>query len=148
MGAIMAELFTSTPLFRGSNSVDQVWKICSVIGTPTKNTWEDGHGHGLSHAGNIKKLMFPKAYDGVDKLAELVTNADKNAISLIRWLCSWDDRKRPTTQEVLRHPFFASHYNVPKSIVTRGPTSPVASSAMKRKAMLYFRQFNKKQRIA
>ncbi|KAK9120866.1 hypothetical protein Syun_018483 [Stephania yunnanensis] len=132
MGAIMAELFTSTPLFRGSNSVDQLWKICSVIGTPTKDTWEDGHG--LSHAGNIMKLLFPKAYDCVDKLAELVPNVDENAISLIRWLCSWDGRKRPTALEALRHPFFASHYAVPKSIVTRGPMSPVASSAMKRKA--------------
>ncbi|KAK9120873.1 hypothetical protein Syun_018490 [Stephania yunnanensis] len=132
MGAIMAELFTSTPLFRGSNSVDQVWKICSVIGTPTKDTWEDGHG--LSHAGNIMKLLFPKAYDCVDKLAESVPNADENAISLIPWLCSWDGRKRPTALEALRHPFFASHYTVPKSIVTRGPTSPVASSGTKRKA--------------
>ncbi|KAK9095216.1 hypothetical protein Scep_026685 [Stephania cephalantha] len=112
MGAIMAELFSSIPLFRGSNEVDQVWSICSVIGSPTKDTWEEG----VNRAGEIFQLVFPTEYDGVDNLHKLVPNADEDAISLIRWLCSWDDRKRPTAFEALQHPFFASHYSIPKSI--------------------------------
>ncbi|KAK9120894.1 hypothetical protein Syun_018511 [Stephania yunnanensis] len=112
MGAIMAELFSSMPLFRGSNNVDQVWSICSVIGSPTKDTWEEG----VNRAGEVFQLVFPTEYDGVDNLPKLVPNADEDAISLIRWLCSWDDRKRPTALEALQHPFFASHYSIPKSI--------------------------------
>ncbi|KAK9095024.1 hypothetical protein Scep_026493 [Stephania cephalantha] len=140
MGAIMAELFTSMPLFRGSSSVDQIWKICRVIGTPTEETWEEG----LYYAQEVLNFEFPKKYDGVDKLAELVPNADEDAISLIRWLCSWDDLKRPTAMEALRHPFFTSHYIIPKSIVTRAPkSSRAASSAKTRNTKLYLSQFKK-----
>lgn len=36
MGCIMAELYTFRPLFPGSSEVDQLYKICSVLGTPDK----------------------------------------------------------------------------------------------------------------
>mmetsp|Transcript_36736 Transcript_36736/g.87291 ORF Transcript_36736/g.87291 Transcript_36736/m.87291 type:complete len:248 (-) Transcript_36736:1261-2004(-) len=35
MGAIMAELYTLRPLFPGSSEADEIYKICSVMGTPT-----------------------------------------------------------------------------------------------------------------
>ncbi|KAK9144728.1 hypothetical protein Sjap_004631 [Stephania japonica] len=137
MGAIIAELFTSMPLFQGSSPIDQIWKICSVIGSPTEETWEDG----LDHAQETLNFAFPKKFDGVDKLAELVPNADEDAISLIRWLCSWDDLKRPMAMEALRHPFFANHYTVPKSIATHGPNpSQAASPTKRRNAKLYLIQ--------
>ena len=36
MGCIMAELYTLRPLFPGSSEVDMIFKICSVLGTPSK----------------------------------------------------------------------------------------------------------------
>lgn len=36
MGCILAELYTFRPLFPGSSEVDQLFKICSVLGTPDK----------------------------------------------------------------------------------------------------------------
>ena len=32
----MAELYTLRPLFPGSSEIDQLFKICGVLGTPTK----------------------------------------------------------------------------------------------------------------
>lgn len=32
----MAELFTFRPLFPGTSEIDEVFKICSVLGTPDK----------------------------------------------------------------------------------------------------------------
>ncbi|KAK9120902.1 hypothetical protein Syun_018519 [Stephania yunnanensis] len=129
MGAIMSELFTSTPLFQGETDIDQISKICSVIGTPTKETWEDG----LQLGKEIRTFEFPKEYEGADELAKLVPNADEDAMSLIRWLCSWDHWKRPTATEALQHPFFASHYTVPKSIATCSPKLKAPSPAKRRK---------------
>lgn len=43
MGAIMAELYTSNPLFPGSNERDQISKILHVMGTPSKEEWPDGY---------------------------------------------------------------------------------------------------------
>ena len=42
MGAIMAELFTMKPLFPGSSELDQIQKICHVLGTPSRVNWEQG----------------------------------------------------------------------------------------------------------
>ena len=99
MGAIMAELFSLRPLFPGSSEADEIYKICSVIGTPTKRNWAQG----LELASAIN-YQFPQVA-GVD-LSLLVPSASENAISLITSLCSWDPRKRPTAIDALQHPFF------------------------------------------
>lgn len=36
LGCIMAEVYTFRPLFPGNSEVDEIFKICSVLGTPTK----------------------------------------------------------------------------------------------------------------
>ena len=42
VGCIMAEMITGSPLFPGSSEEEQIYKICSVLGTPTKEMWEEG----------------------------------------------------------------------------------------------------------
>ncbi|CAI5477447.1 unnamed protein product [Closterium sp. Yama58-4] len=42
IGGIMAELFSLRPLFPGASEIDEIVKICSVIGTPTVHTWPQG----------------------------------------------------------------------------------------------------------
>ena len=34
VGCIMAEMYTLRPLFPGSSEIDQIFKLCSVLGTP------------------------------------------------------------------------------------------------------------------
>lgn len=36
VGAIMSEIYTLRPLFPGTSEIDQIFKICSVMGTPPK----------------------------------------------------------------------------------------------------------------
>ena len=36
VGCIMAEVYTFRPLFPGASEVDEIFKICSILGTPTK----------------------------------------------------------------------------------------------------------------
>ncbi len=36
VGCIAAELYTLRPLFPGSSEIDQMFKICAVMGTPTR----------------------------------------------------------------------------------------------------------------
>lgn len=42
VGTIMAELYMRRPLFPGTSEPDQMFKICSVLGTPTSDTWDEG----------------------------------------------------------------------------------------------------------
>jgi len=41
-GGIMAELYNLRPLFPGASESDQLYKICSVLGTPTQAQWPEG----------------------------------------------------------------------------------------------------------
>ncbi|KAL0329871.1 UNVERIFIED_CONTAM: Cyclin-dependent kinase F-4 [Sesamum radiatum] len=109
MGAIMAELFTLHPLFPGSSEADEIYKICSVIGSPTKSEWSEG----LKLASAIN-YQFPQVA-GVH-LSVLVPGVSEDAINLIASLCSWNPCKRPTALEALQHPFFQSCFYVPPSL--------------------------------
>ncbi|XP_065879685.1 cyclin-dependent kinase F-4 [Euphorbia lathyris] len=133
MGAIMAELFTLRPLFPGSSEADEIYKICNVIGSPTKDTWNDG----LSLARAIN-YQFPQ-FDSVD-LSSLIPSASEDAVKLIKLLCSWDPCKRPTAAETLQHPFFQSCFYVPptlrsRSLVARTPPSAGTRSALEQQCV-------------
>ncbi|KAI3468547.1 hypothetical protein Pfo_025210 [Paulownia fortunei] len=109
MGAIMAELFTLRPLFPGSSEADEIYKICCVIGSPTKSEWTEG----LELASAIN-YQFPQVA-GVH-LSVLIPGVSEDAINLITSLCSWNPCKRPTALEALQHPFFQSCFYVPPSL--------------------------------
>lgn len=112
MGAIMAELFTLQPLFPGSSEVDEIYKICSVIGTPDHQTWSEGLR--LAASMNYKFPQF-KSTD----LSVLIPTASEEAIDLMTSLLSWDPVRRPTASESLRHPFFQACFYVPPSLRMR-----------------------------
>ncbi|GLJ35817.1 hypothetical protein SUGI_0719150 [Cryptomeria japonica] len=42
MGDIMAELFTLRPLFPRSSEEDEIYKTCSIIGSPNNQSWSEG----------------------------------------------------------------------------------------------------------
>ncbi|KAL6533656.1 Cyclin-dependent kinase F-4 [Orobanche hederae] len=109
MGAIMAELFTLRPLFPGSSEADEIYKICCVIGSPSKSEWTQG----LELASAIN-YQFPRVA-GVH-LSALIPGVSEDAINLIKSLCSWNPCKRPTALEALRHPFFKSCFYIPPSL--------------------------------
>ena len=99
MGAIMAELYTLRPLFPGSSEADEIFKIASVMGTPTQQTWPEG----LRLAQNMN-FRFPQFQ--TTPLNKLITNASPEAIDLMTAMCQWDPVKRPTAVQALQHPYF------------------------------------------
>ena len=41
-GCIMAELMSLSPLCPGTNEEDELYKICSILGSPTPSMWSEG----------------------------------------------------------------------------------------------------------
>ncbi|CAI5966828.1 unnamed protein product, partial [Closterium sp. NIES-65] len=99
IGAIMAELFTLEPLFPGASEIDEILKICAVIGTPTPRTWPQG----LRLAASMN-FRFPE-YSPIP-LAQIMPMASDEAVDLVTALCSWDPARRPSAAQALQHPFF------------------------------------------
>ncbi|XP_049549049.1 probable serine/threonine-protein kinase DDB_G0268078 [Anopheles darlingi] len=101
VGCIMAELYTFRPLFPGSSEVDQLFKICSLLGTPDKSDWPEGH----KMAATIQ-FRFPECPK--IPLATLVTRASTTGIQLLEDTLQWDPEKRPTAQQSMKYPYFNS----------------------------------------
>ncbi|KAL3615924.1 hypothetical protein CASFOL_040218 [Castilleja foliolosa] len=109
VGAILAELFTSCPIFPGESEIDQLYKICCVLGRPDWNTFPE--------ATNISRLIDITYSDIMPAdLSGIIPNASLEAIDLIKQLCSWDPSKRPTADQCLQHPFFHVATRVPRSL--------------------------------
>jgi len=101
LGCIMAELYTLNPLFAGNNEIDQMLKICSVLGTPTQSVWNDG----MKLASKIG-FNFPQ-YAPIP-LGQIVKRASPDAINLMQEMLKYDPQKRPTAAQLLQHPYFDS----------------------------------------
>ncbi|XP_070156048.1 serine/threonine-protein kinase dyf-5 isoform X2 [Polyergus mexicanus] len=99
VGCIMAELYTFRPLFPGKSEIDEIFKICSVIGTPDKDDWPEGYQ--LAAAMNFKFPNFTRT-----SLAVLIPNASQEAVILMEDMLQWNPIKRPTAQQSLRYPYF------------------------------------------
>uniref|UniRef100_UPI00398F2FE8 serine/threonine-protein kinase MAK isoform X2 n=1 Tax=Pristiophorus japonicus TaxID=55135 RepID=UPI00398F2FE8 len=99
VGCIMAELYTLRPLFPGSSEIDEIFKICQVLGTPKKNNWSEGYQ--LAAAMNFR---WPQCVP--NNLKTLIPNASGEAIQLMRDMLQWDPKKRPTPGQALRYPYF------------------------------------------
>ncbi|URD89927.1 hypothetical protein MUK42_28211 [Musa troglodytarum] len=112
MGAIMAELFTLCPLFPGSSEADEIYKICSVIGNPNENSWAEG-----LQLADVLKYQFPQC--SAVQLEVLIPSASKEAVNLIKALCSWDPCRRPKATEALQHPFFQTCLRIHPSFHSR-----------------------------
>ncbi|KAJ1531677.1 hypothetical protein ONE63_000346 [Megalurothrips usitatus] len=99
VGCIMAELYLLRPLFPGNSEMDQIFKICSFLGTPEKHEWPQGYQ--LATSMNFKFPQFSRT-----PLATIVPNASKDGVQLLEHLLMWPPAKRPTAQQALRYPYF------------------------------------------
>jgi serine/threonine protein kinase len=107
LGCIMAEMYLHpTPLFLGSNEKEVFIKICSILGTPTNETWNEG----VQLAKKID-FKFPKS-DGCP-LQNVIANASEDAIDLMKFMIKWDPNQRATANNLLAHKFFNKYnYNL------------------------------------
>nr|CCA25337.1 mitogen activated protein kinase 7 putative [Albugo laibachii Nc14] len=114
MGCIMAEMFALRPLFPGSSEGDQLYKICSTLGSPTHTLWPEGMK--LATQMNYRFPQFVPT-----SLVNIIPHASPEAIHLMTDLLRYDPHQRPTCSQALQYPFFQVNVNAPMSLTCTTP---------------------------
>ena len=96
LGCITAELFLNRPLFPGSSEIDQLNRLCSVLGSP--NDWNEGQ-----RLASPMNYIFPQYIS--TPLQGIIPNASQEAIDFLNNLLKWDPAARPTADQCLQHSF-------------------------------------------
>ncbi|KAI9006191.1 kinase-like domain-containing protein [Gaertneriomyces semiglobifer] len=94
LGCIFYELLTLTPLFPGSNDIDQLYRVLSTLGTPTDATWPS-----LKSLPDYEKISFP-TFKG-KQWHEIAPDVDVGARELLSKFLKYEGRERIEANDVL-----------------------------------------------
>lgn len=99
LGCIVSELYTLRPLFPGRSEIDQIFKICQVLGIPNVIEWPEGQ-----RLASVVQFNFPSIVplDLIDLLADCSTRG----LDLVRSMLRWIPVQRPSANEILNHSYF------------------------------------------
>ncbi|WOL18426.1 mitogen-activated protein kinase [Canna indica] len=105
VGCIFAELLGRRPIFQGTECLNQLKLIVSVLGT-----MDDAD---LGFINNPKACRYVRSlpYSPGVPLANLYPNADPLAIDLLQKMLVFDPTKRISVTEALQHPYMSPLYN-------------------------------------
>ncbi|EAS34069.3 CMGC/RCK/MAK protein kinase [Coccidioides immitis RS] len=127
IGAMAVEIATLKPLFPGGNEVDQVWRVCEIMGSPgnwyNKSGAKVGGGEWKDGIRLAQKLgfSFPKM---APHSLESILQPPQWPASLshfVTWCLMWDPKNRPTSTQAINHEYFADAVDPlrPKSSTAR-----------------------------
>ncbi|KAL8910932.1 MAG: hypothetical protein Q9171_003837 [Xanthocarpia ochracea] len=113
IGAMAVEIANLKPLFPGGNEVDQVWRVCEIMGSP--GNWYDQAGNrvgggdwreGIRLAQKLG-FSFPKMAPHSMKTILRPPQWPAALSDFVTWCLMWDPRNRPTSTQAMKHEFFA-----------------------------------------
>ncbi|GAP83831.1 putative CMGC RCK MAK protein kinase [Rosellinia necatrix] len=112
VGAMAVEVATLKPLFPGGNEVDQVWRVCEIMGSPGNwyskagtrvggGDWKDGTRL-ASKLGFSFPKMAPHSMDTILQSPQWPASLSQ----FVTWCLMWDPKQRPTSTQALAHEYF------------------------------------------
>ncbi|KAF5133851.1 hypothetical protein MHUMG1_01737 [Metarhizium humberi] len=112
VGAMAVEVATLKPLFPGGNEVDQVWRVCEIMGSPGNwynkagvrvggGDWREGTRL-ASKLGFSFPKMAPHAMDTILRAPQWPASLS----GFVTWCLMWDPKNRPTSSQALMHEYF------------------------------------------
>lgn len=106
-GCVIAEMASGSTPFQGDSPIDQLMKICAIIGTPSYDDWPDLYHH-VSGDAPLPKGPFPGAKGLVPG------DADPALVDLLKKLLTLNPENRITAKDAVQHPYFSE---VPPTLV-------------------------------
>ena len=106
MGCILAEVLIGKPLFPGSSTLNQIEKIISFTGKPTKMEIDSLNADNaftmIEQVGSTKQKPLNEWFKA---------GTSPEAIDLVVKMLSFNPKKRPTAAEILKKSYLASFSN-------------------------------------
>jgi serine/threonine protein kinase len=96
---VVAELFTLSPLFPGSNDIDQLYRVFQIMGSPSTDVWQ-----GVDRLPDFDKISFPNMKP-VD-LSLLMAHARPDDVEFLRTMLCLDPLKRHTASRIISDEYF------------------------------------------
>ncbi|GMM53647.1 cyclin-dependent serine/threonine protein kinase [Maudiozyma humilis] len=105
-GCLLMELFNSTAIFQGTNELEQLVTIFSVMGTPTTETWPDIFDMPwFFMVIPFMKQRFEETFD----LKYQTILPSYECFKLVKGLLKYDQKTRLTAKEALESPYFTEN---------------------------------------
>lgn len=121
VACIMAEMATGIPLLCGDSEIDQLFKICRLLGTPNEEQWP-----GVDTMPEYQPI-FPK-WRPTD-LIEHLPQIPLAGVDLLARMLVFDPTRRISAKAALLHPYFRPTSNASSLTV---PTTPVSICSLTR----------------
>lgn len=109
---VYVEMFTKRAVFPGEGGeISQLDKLYTSLGTPTRAEWPDlveTPWYELMGPTDRRKRIFEEVYRDI---------LSPEALNLVSQIFQYDPAKRPTTEEILKHPYFVSEEPKPQQAI-------------------------------
>ncbi|XP_028406373.1 extracellular signal-regulated kinase 2-like [Dendronephthya gigantea] len=105
LGCILGEILLGKPLFPGTSTLNQIERIMAVIPQPSRQDIESIQS---SYGSSVIERMLNKPRKSLE---DILPTAPVDGLDLLRRLLQFNPDKRPTAEEVLRHPYVSRFHN-------------------------------------
>ena len=126
LGCIFGEMLGGKPVFQGSSTLNQLEKICEVVGRPNPEEVESMRS---PFARTMLENIHLAAEKPPTKWGDMYSKASEEAIDLLRKLMQWDPSNRLSSAEGMSHPYCKQF--IATDPFTKDALSRVASRVVK-----------------
>eukprot|EP01105_Mastigella_eilhardi_P026712 TRINITY_DN7847_c0_g1_i3.p1 TRINITY_DN7847_c0_g1~~TRINITY_DN7847_c0_g1_i3.p1 ORF type:complete len:308 (+),score=81.80 TRINITY_DN7847_c0_g1_i3:140-1063(+) len=104
VGCIFGELLLHTPLLPGRTEVEQLQRICRLLGNPTEKIWP-----GVTSLPLAKEMLGAAPCVPYSALRQKFAKYSDSCYNLLDRLLTYDPLKRLTAAQAVAHPYFTEH---------------------------------------
>ena len=151
LGCILGEMLVGKPIFPGTSTMNQLDKITSLIGCPSKEKVEEispfartmlyespNASFPTPHSGSRNgRREAPEDQDAFRRFQGVFTNASDDAIDLLIHLLHFDPEKRLTAAAALDHPYIAQFHDPSVERVAKTVVKPPVPDDDKKSTNFY-----------